>query len=214
MTEAAATVFVVDDDASMRKSLRWLFQSVSLNVETYSSAAEFLAAHADSRSGCVVLDVRMPGMSGLELQDQLSKRGVNLPIIIVTGYGDVPMAVRAMKGGALDFIEKPFNDQDLLDRVRKAMDLDVRKRQEEAEVTDVASRLALLTRREREVMEFVAAGLPNKEIGERLNLSKKTVEVHRYHLMRKLGVSNVADLVRMAMAVRGEAQGGGPMIEG
>jgi two-component system, LuxR family, response regulator FixJ len=206
MSELVATVFVVDDDASMRKSLRWLFQSVGLGVETYSSAAEFLAGLGDSRSGCIVLDVRMPGMSGLELQEQLSKRGVNLPIIMVTGYGDVPMAVRAMKGGALDFIEKPFNDQDLLDRVRKAMDLDVRKRQEQAEVADVASRLAMLTRREREVMELVAAGLPNKEIGERLNLSKKTVEVHRYHLMRKLGVSSVADLVRMAMVVRDEGR--------
>jgi two-component system, LuxR family, response regulator FixJ len=192
-------VFVVDDDRAMRESLRWLLESVGLTVRTYSTAADFLREYEPSQPGCLVLDVRMPGMSGLDLQADLVRRGAGLPTIVVTGHAEVPMAVRAVKAGAVDFIEKPFSDQLLLDRVRQALEIDrlereVRRRREEAR-----RRLESLTTREREVLALVAAGKANKEIAADLGLSPKTVEVHRSHVMSKMAVDSLAELIRVAI---------------
>jgi two-component system response regulator FixJ len=193
------TVFVVDDDAGMRDSLRWLLQSVDLAVETYGSAEEFLNACDASRSGCLVLDVRMPGMSGLSLQDALAVRKITLPVIMITGYGEVPTAVRALKAGAVDFIEKPFSDDLLLERVRQALASDREARDQQARHREAVERFTQLTPREREVMELVIAGKANKVIASDLGLSPKTVEVHRASVMRKMQVHSVADLVRAAL---------------
>jgi two-component system response regulator FixJ len=193
------TVFVVDDDPAMRDSLRWLLQSVGLAVETYAAADEFLRAYDPTHPGCLVLDVRMPGMSGLGLQDELVARQIALPVIIITGYAEVPTAVRALKTGAIDFIEKPFNDELLLERVRQAIEADQRTRETQARYTDVATRFAALTPREREVMELVTAGRANKVIAAELGLSPKTVEVHRANVMRKIEVDSVAELVRFRL---------------
>jgi two-component system, LuxR family, response regulator FixJ len=192
-------VFVVDDDRAMRESLRWLLESVGLTVRTYANAADFLREYEPTQTGCLVLDVRMPGMSGLDLQADLVRRGTGLPTIVVTGHAEVPMAVRAVKAGAVDFIEKPFSDQLLLDRVRQALEIDrlereVRRRREEAR-----RRLESLTAREREVLMLVAAGKANKEIAAELGLSQKTVEVHRSHVMSKMFVDSLAELIRVAI---------------
>jgi len=192
-------VFVVDDDRAMRESLRWLLESVGLTVRTYANAADFLREYEPTQPGCLVLDVRMPGMSGLDLQADLVRRGTGLPTIVVTGHAEVPMAVRAVKAGAVDFIEKPFSDQLLLDRVRQALEIDrlereVRRRREEAR-----RRLETLTAREREVLMLVAAGKANKEIAAELGLSQKTVEVHRSHVMSKMFVDSLAELIRVAI---------------
>ena len=192
-------VFVFDDDRAMRESLRWLLESVGLTVRTYANAAEFLREYEPTQPGCLVLDVRMPGMSGLDLQAELVRRGAGLPTIVVTGHAEVPMAVRAVKAGAVDFIEKPFSDQLLLDRVRQALELDrqdreVRRRREEAR-----RRLESLTAREREVLGLVVAGKANKEIAAALGLSPKTVEVHRAHVMSKMAVDSLAELIRVAI---------------
>ncbi len=200
MTQTEPVVFVVDDDAAMRRSLAWLLESVSRPVESFNSAEEFLRSYAPDRPGCLVLDVRMPGMSGLELQNELARRKSLLPIIIISGHGDVPMAVRAMKAGVLDFIEKPFNQQVLLERISDALKRDARDRKERQRQDDIQSRLDLLTAREREVMELVVAGLTSREIAERLGVSPKTVEVHRNHLMDKLKVAGVVELVRLALS--------------
>ena len=194
-----STVFVVDDDAAMRDSLRWLLQSIGLAVESYASAEEFLGRYAEDQPGCLVLDVRMPGMSGLTLQETLVARGVTLPVIVITGYGEVPTAVRALKAGALDFIEKPFNDDVLLERVRQALDKDRTARAARSKQTEARARFAQLTAREREVMELVTAGKANKVIAAELGLSPKTVEVHRANVMRKMEADSVAELVRLAM---------------
>lgn len=194
------TAFVIDDDAAARDSIRWLLESVQQRVETFASAAEFLSSWKPWQRGCVVLDVRMPGMSGLELQDWFVAHRIDLPIIFVTGHGDVSMAVRAMRNGAVDFLEKPFNDQALIERVRNAIELDRRQQAARAEHADTWERYAQLTPREREVMQLVIDGLPSKEIATSLDLSQKTVEVHRAHIMRKLGVRGVADLVRVTVA--------------
>ena len=195
------TVFVVDDDPAMRDSLCWLLQSVELHVETYPSADAFLAAYDAGRPGCLVLDVRMPGMSGLNLQDELRARHIRLPIIMLSGHAEVPTAVRALKAGAIDFMEKPFSDELLLDRIRQAIDLDREQRDAEAQRAAVAERYALLTPREREVMELVTAGKANKVIAAELGLSPKTVEVHRAAVMDKMRADSVADLVRMRLAL-------------
>jgi two-component system, LuxR family, response regulator FixJ len=192
-------VFVVDDDRAMRESLRWLLESVGLTVRTYANAADFLREYEPTQPGCLVLDVRMPGMSGLDLQADLVRRGAGLPTIVVTGHAEVPMAVRAVKAGAVDFIEKPFSDQLLLDRVRQALEIDrlereVRRRREEAR-----RRLETLSAREREVLMLVAAGKANKEIAAELGLSQKTVEVHRSHVMSKMFVDSLAELIRVAI---------------
>ncbi len=197
------TVFIVDDDAAIRRSLRFLIESVGLKAEAYSSAEEFLDACDPQRPGCLVADLRMPGMSGLQLQEQLQARGVDLPVIIITAYAEVPMAVRAMKRGALDFVEKPFSDQELLERVSKGIELDRQKRSEASERAAVAARFAQLTAREREVMNGVVAGKPNKTIAIDLHLSEKTVEVHRAAVMKKLEVESVAALIRLKLAHNG-----------
>jgi RNA polymerase sigma factor (sigma-70 family) len=192
-------VFVVDDDAMVARSLRWLIQSVRLDVETYPSAAAFLAAYQPARRGCVLLDVRMPGMSGLELHQHMQQRGWRIPVVFLTGHGDVQMAVRAIKHGAFDFVEKPFNDQDLLDRLQLAIRSDAERYAREEAIADEKSRLASLTGREREVMQLVVDGLPNKVIADRMGLSAKTVEAHRARVMEKLKVRSVSDLVKIAL---------------
>ncbi len=197
------TVFVVDDDKAARDSLRWLLESVALPVQTHACAAEFLEAYDPDRPGCLVLDVRMPGVSGLDLQERLVARGVTLPVIFITGHADVPMAVRAFKAGAFDFIEKPYSDQVLLDRIHQAISLDSRQREVECRRAAVRARIRELTPREREVMNLVASGKANKEIARCLHLSPKTVEVHRAQVMRKLAADSVAELVRMVVGMDG-----------
>jgi two-component system response regulator FixJ len=198
---AKPTVFVVDDDSAVRDALRFLMRSVGLTVETFSSAAEFLDAYRDDRAGCLVLDIRMPGMTGLELQDKLIERRSILPIIFITGHGDVPMAVEAMQAGAMDFIQKPFRDQDLLDRIHQAIDKDAKTRQSLGELAAIRMRLASLTPREREVMDLVVHGKANKVIAGDLDLSQRTVEIHRARVMEKMEASSLAHLVRMVLEV-------------
>ncbi len=194
-----ATVFVVDDDAAMRESLRFLVESVGLDVETFERAEDFLARYDPELPGCLILDVRMPEVSGLELQERLAEYGSGLPIIMVTGYGDVPMAVRAMRNGAVDFIEKPFSDQHLIDRVQEAIARDRLRRTERKGRESVARRVSTLSAREREVLDLVVTGKANKVIAHELGLSPKTVEVHRARLMKKLNVSSVAELVKLSL---------------
>jgi RNA polymerase sigma factor (sigma-70 family) len=195
-----AVVYVVDDDAAVRDGLRFLVESVELRVESCASAQAFLEAYDPSRPGCLVLDVRLRGMSGLELQAELSKRGISIPTIIITGHGDVPMAVRAMKMGAVDFVEKPFNDQQLLDRIQQAIDTDRERRRGGEERAQLQSLLATLSPREREVMDLLVVGKANKEVAEHLGLSTRTVEGHRARLMEKLGCESLAELVRISLA--------------
>lgn len=198
---AKPTVFVVDDDAAVRDALRFLMRSVGLTVDTFTSATEFLDAYRDDRPGCLVLDIRMPGMTGLELQDKLTERRSILPIIFITGHGDVPMAVEAMQAGAMDFIQKPFRDQDLLDRIHQAIDKDAKTRQSLSELAAIRTRLASLTPREREVMDLVVHGKANKVIAGDLDLSQRTVEIHRARVMEKMEASSLAHLVRMVLEV-------------
>ena len=193
------TVFVVDDDRAMRESLSWLLDSVGLRVRSYATAADFLAEHDPAQPGCLVLDVRMPGMSGLDLQAELARRGVELPTIVITGHAEVSMAVRAVKAGAIDFIEKPFSDQLLLDRVRQALEVDLEAREVRRRREDARRRLATLTAREREVLNLVVAGKQNKEIASELGVSPKTVEVHRAHVMSKMCVDSLAELIRITL---------------
>ncbi len=200
LAEKQSTVFVVDDDDAMRESLTWLIESVGLKVETFSSADSFLKAYYPGRSGCLLLDVRMPGMSGLELQGHLQDQQITLPVIMITGHGDVPMAVRAMKAGAIDFIEKPFNDEQLLESIRNALAVDDTRRDEQSFKADIASRLELLTPRETEVMDMVTAGKSNKEIANTLGVSAKTVEAHRAKVMEKMQAGSLAELVRLVIS--------------
>jgi two-component system, LuxR family, response regulator FixJ len=196
------TVFVVDDEPIIRTSLQRLIQSVSLNVETFATAVEFLDAYQAGRPGCVVLDVRMPGISGLDLQDRMVERGIDIPVIFITAYGDVPMAVRALKAGAVDFLQKPFNNQTLLDCIQDAIGQDAQARRDRARQDELVTLFAELTPREREVMDLVVSGKPNREIAVELGLSAKTVEVHRAHVMHKLHVDSLADLVRLRLAYK------------
>ncbi|MBX9604837.1 MAG: response regulator transcription factor [Gammaproteobacteria bacterium] len=204
MTTLTQTVFVVDDDQAVRMSLSLLIRSMGLAVETFESAAAFLGVCDPERSGCLVLDIRMPGMSGLEMQEELNRRAIGLPVIFITGHGDVAMAVRAMKSGAVDFIEKPFNDQQLLDRINKALDLDRNARAARAEHATLAARIELLSPREREVMERIVAGQANKVIAIELGLSERTVEIHRAKVMTKTGARSLAELVTMVNRYAGE----------
>lgn len=192
-------VFIVDDDEAMRNSLRWLIESVGHSVETYDSAQAFLDNHYPGRSGCLLLDVRMPGMSGLELQSQLESHDIRLPVIILTGHGDVGMAVKAMKAGAMDFIEKPFDDELLLAALEKALSQDAEKRELRSSQAEILARMGQLTKRENQVMDMVTNGKSNKEIAAELNVSAKTVEAHRAHVMEKMQAGSLAELVRMAM---------------
>ena len=198
------TVFIVDDDPAVRDSLRWLLGSVDLAVETYATGEHFLRAYDPARPGCLVLDVRMPGMGGLRLQEELTAQGIRLPIIILTGYAEVQTAVRALKTGAFDFLEKPYSDEMLLDRIHHAIETDRQTRAAAALRAEVAAHYALLTPREREVMGLVTAGKANKVIATELGLSPKTVEVHRAAVMDKMGADSVADLVRLEVLLQSE----------
>jgi FixJ family two-component response regulator len=187
-------IFVVDDDETLCRSLRWLLESLQLNVQTYASAREFLLNYDPVQPGCLVLDVRMPEISGLQLQAILQERRIRIPIIFITGYGDVSTAVRAMKAGALDFIEKPFNDQYLLESVQQALAVDARERLDEEQQRNAVEHLDSLTSREREVLEKVVCGQQNKVIAAELGISMKTVEAHRAKVMEKLGVRSAFEL--------------------
>jgi len=194
-------VFVVDDDASMRQALARLLQSVQLRVEVFASPQEFLQSERPDVPSCLVLDVRLPGLSGLDFQAELLKADVRMPIVFITGHGDIPMSVRAMKAGAVDFLAKPFRDQDLLDAVTTAIQSDQKRREHENAMTDLRAHFSSLTPREREIMALVASGLMSKQIAAEVGLSEITVKVHRSHLMKKMGARSVADLVRMAEAL-------------
>ncbi len=196
----APTVFIVDDDPAVQQALRLWFRSVGYRAEVYGSAIQFLDAYDENMSGCILLDVRIPGMSGLELQEKLNERRCILPIIFMTGHGDVPMAVTAMQAGALDFIQKPFNDRELLDRVAQAMSRDARNRSVLQEKHEIRKRLESLTPREREIMDMVVDGKANKVIAGDLQLSQRTVEIHRARVMEKMLATSLAHLVRMVIA--------------
>ncbi len=204
MTESAgkATVFVVDDDAAIRHAMQFLFRSVNLPAETFASGDEFLAHFDPARPGCLVLDIRMPGLGGMDLQERLLERGSTLPIIFVTGHADVPMAVEAMQKGAFDFIQKPFRDQDLLKCVGAGLAADKHRRADDYQRAEIVARQQTLTNREREVMALVVAGKPNKIIAYELGTSQRTVEIHRARVMEKMGAASLADLVRMSLAMR------------
>lgn len=201
MTIEQQTVLVVDDDAGVRNSLSMLLESVELPHRLYGSATELLVEVEDLPRGCLVLDIRMPGMSGLELQAELRRREVGLPIIFITGHGDIAMAVRAMRHGALDFIPKPYSDQDLLDRIHEALTYEAGKQQLLYDRADLLARLALLSNRERQVFELVAEGRANKVIARDLEMSERTVEVHRSQVIKKMGARSLAELVRMRLEV-------------
>jgi FixJ family two-component response regulator len=198
-TEATAPiVFVVDDDPSVRNALSSLFRSVGLQVELFGSATEFLQRKQPDGAGCLVLDIRLPGVSGLDFQGQLLKANVRIPIIFMTGHGDIPMSVRAMKAGAVDFLAKPFRDQDMLDAVAAAIQRDQQARQADDAAAALRSIYELLTAREREVMLLVTSGLMNKQVAARLGLSEITIKIHRGNMMRKMKAKTLADLVRLA----------------
>ena len=202
MHASSPTVFVVDDHKAVRTSLQWLLSSVGLKVETYATASEFLDRYDPSWPGCLVADVRMPGMSGPELQEQLVARGATIPIIFITGHGDVATAVRTLKMGAEDFILKPFSNQLLLDRVQRAIAADAENRRRQAEAKDLEQLVGRLTPREREVADLVMAGQPSKCIAAGLGVSEKTVEFHRANIMTKLGASSLAGLLRILLQAR------------
>ena len=193
------TVFIVDDDPAIRIAMQALMESVGIRHEVFASGDDFLERIDDSAAGCLVLDIRMPGLGGLELQEELLRRDSTLPVIFITGHGDVPMAVKAMQKGAVDFIQKPFRDQDLLDRVRNALTTDRRRREEKQKHALVQERVLRLTRREREVFDLVVTGKPNKVIAFDLGVSQRTVEIHRARVMEKMQARSLADLVKMHM---------------
>jgi FixJ family two-component response regulator len=195
--EGESVVFVVDDDASVRESLAELLASVGLRVEAFGSAAQFLQSKIADGPGCLVLDVRLPGLSGLDFQADLAKSKVLLPIIFITGHGDIPMSVRAMKAGAVEFLTKPFRDQELLDAVQRALELDRTRREEHKSVAELGARFQSLTPREQEVIRLVSTGLMNKQIAGRLDVTEITVKVHRGNAMRKMRATSLVDLIRM-----------------
>jgi FixJ family two-component response regulator len=201
-TEHGAIVHIVDDDESLRRALDSLFRSVGLTARTYGSARDFLDAGSTDQRGCIVLDVRLPGIGGLEFQAQLSDLGIRLPVILMTGHGDIPMSVRAMKAGAVDFLSKPFRDQDMLDAVAAAIDRDHTRRAADDGASRVRDRFVTLSPREQQVMMLVTAGKMNKQVAGELGLSEITVKIHRGAAMRKMGARTLADLVRMADALK------------
>ncbi len=198
MKETEAIVFVIDDDALIRDGIRSMLQSIGLRAVTYGSAQEFLTAKRPDAPACLVLDVRMPGLSGLDLQRQLGEAGIHVPIIFITGHGDIPMTVRAMRDGAAEFLTKPVRGQDLLDAVQKALSSDRLRRVDHAEFAEMQMRFDRLTPRERQVLELVVAGLLNKQVADELGMSELTVKTHRAHVMEKTGADSLAHLVRMA----------------
>jgi two-component system, LuxR family, response regulator FixJ len=200
--EKSPTVFVVDDDDAVRGSLRLLLKSVGLAAQPFGSAQDFLEHYSPDQPGCLVLDVRMPGMSGLELQQQLNVRGAVIPVIFITGHGDVPMAVEAMQHGAFDFLQKPFRDQDLIDRIQRALEKDRGYRQELRKREQIRERRDSLTPREQEVLELVTSGKANKVMAADLGVSQRTVEIHRARVMEKMGAASLAQLVRMVIDLR------------
>jgi RNA polymerase sigma factor (sigma-70 family) len=197
-TKIDSIVYVIDDDSSIREAITSLIESVGMCVEAFGSAKEFMASSRRNAPACLVLDVRMPGLSGLDLQRELTDAGIRIPIIFITGHGDIPMSVRAMKAGAVEFLTKPFRDQDLLDAIAQAIDRDRELRKQQAGIADLRDRFERLTPREREVMELVVAGLLNKQIAVRLGISEITVKLHRHQVMEKMKADSLADLVRMA----------------
>jgi len=197
-TKIDSIVYVIDDDPSVRDAIKSLIRSVGMNIETFASAQEFMSCKRPEAPGCLVLDVRMPGLSGLDLQRELTDARINIPIIFITGHGDIPMSVRAMKAGAVEFLTKPFRDQDLLDAIAQAIDRDRDQRKQQADVADLRNRFEQLTPREREVMDLVVAGLLNKQIAIRLGISEITVKLHRHQVMEKMKADSLAELVRMS----------------
>jgi FixJ family two-component response regulator len=201
MSATGPTVFVIDDDKAIRSAIKNLLESIGLRAEVFSTPREFLKAEPRDKPGCLVLDVRLPGASGLDFQRELAKAKVEIPVIFITGHGDIPMSVQAMKAGAVDFLTKPFRDQDLLDAIQKAIGRDQARRQQETEGVDVRNRFSSLTPREREVMSLVVAGLLNKQVASQLGTSETTAKIHRGQVMRKMQAHSLPDLVRMSERV-------------
>ena len=199
--ELPPAVFVVDDDASVREALDGLFRSIGLQAKTFGSAAEFLQHKLPDAPSCLVLDVRLPGLSGLDFQAELAAAGLHIPIIFMTGHGDIPMTVKAMKAGAIEFLPKPFRDQDMLDAVQQALERDRERRQHNSSLAKLKSSFGTLTPREQEVMSLVTAGLMNKQVAGEIGVSEITAKVHRGNIMRKMGAKSLAELVRMADAL-------------
>jgi len=198
VNQAAPVVFVVDDDPSVSRAIKRLVESVGLRAELFGSAQEFLRNEDRDSANCLVVDIRLPGISGLDFQRELAAAGIHIPIVFITGHGDIPMTVRAMKAGAVEFLTKPFRDQDLLDAIQQGLERDRIRRTQEAEVAILRERFESLTPREREVLPWVVSGLPNKQIADAVGASEATIKVHRSQLMRKMGAPSLADLVRMS----------------
>jgi FixJ family two-component response regulator len=206
MTEAEAIVFIVDDDLSVRRSTDRLIRSAGLKVQTFTSAREFLASPRPEGPACLVLDVRMPGLSGMELQRELAQSGIHIPIVFITGHGDIPMSVRAMKAGAVEFLTKPFRSRSLLEAVRAAIERDRSAHKARSETGELRQRYEQLTPREREVIALVVAGQLNKQVASELSTTERTIKFHRAHIMQKMGVESLADLVRMAQKLGDSSQ--------